>query len=51
MIRIRLSYDKSIEAFFEMFQFLVNFNIITALGFAYILAMHFFDYHGGLFDL
>jgi len=51
MNRIRLSYDKSIEAFFEMFRFLVNFNIITLLGFIYILAMNIFDYSGSYTDL
>mmetsp|Transcript_25410 Transcript_25410/g.25154 ORF Transcript_25410/g.25154 Transcript_25410/m.25154 type:complete len:253 (+) Transcript_25410:878-1636(+) len=49
--RIRLAYDKSIESFFNMFRFLVNFNILTALGFGYILTMHIFDYNGGFTDL
>ena len=44
--RIKLSYDKSIAAFFNMFRFLVNFNILTALGYGYILLMHIFDYDG-----
>jgi len=50
MIMIKRSYDRSIEAFFEMFRFLVNFNILTALGFGYILLMHLLDYQGQLTD-
>jgi hypothetical protein len=30
LLRIQLSYDKSIESFFNMFRFLVNFNFLTA---------------------
>ena len=48
MMKIRFYYDKSIESFFDMFRFLVNFNILTLLGFAYLLAMHFFDYNGSI---
>jgi len=51
IIRIRLSYDKSIEAFFNMFKFLVNFNILTLLGFSYILIMHILDFNGSFTGL
>lgn len=51
IVRIRRSYDKSIESFFELFRFLVNFNILTAFGFAYILIMHLFDFSGSFTSL
>ena len=51
MVRIRKAYDKSIESFFEMFRFLVNFNIITMFGFAYILTVHILDFEGSLTDV
>lgn len=48
---IRKSYDKSIEAYFDMFRFLVTFNIITMLGFGYILIIHIISYDYSLGDL